>query len=67
MVEDMIKLLEAKVQPSLRRGKHPDRDTARRIGTILRAVATDGHRLAREIDSPDPSRPLPYLRERPLV
>ena len=26
----------------------------------------DGHRLAREIDSPDPSRPLPYLRERPL-
>jgi dimethylamine/trimethylamine dehydrogenase len=27
----------------------------------------DGHRLAREIDSPDPERPLPYLRERPLV
>jgi dimethylamine/trimethylamine dehydrogenase len=27
----------------------------------------DGHRLGREIDSPDPSRPLPYLRERPLV
>ena len=27
----------------------------------------DGHRLAREIDSDDPSRPLPYLRERPLV
>jgi dimethylamine/trimethylamine dehydrogenase len=27
----------------------------------------DGHRLAREIDSPDPSQPLPYLRERPLV
>jgi dimethylamine/trimethylamine dehydrogenase len=27
----------------------------------------DGHRLAREIDSPDPSRPLPYLRERPLM
>jgi len=27
----------------------------------------DGHRLAREIDSPDPSRPLPYQRERPLV
>ncbi len=24
----------------------------------------DGHRLGREIDSPDPSRPLPYLRER---
>lgn len=26
----------------------------------------DGHRLAREIDTADPSRPLPYLRERPL-
>jgi dimethylamine/trimethylamine dehydrogenase len=27
----------------------------------------DGHRLAREIDSPDPRRPLPYLRERRLI
>jgi dimethylamine/trimethylamine dehydrogenase len=27
----------------------------------------DGHRLAREIDSPDPRRHLPYLRERHLV
>ena len=27
----------------------------------------DGHRLAREIDSDDPSQPLPYLRERPLM
>ena len=27
----------------------------------------DGHRLAREIDSPDPAHALPYLRERPLV
>jgi dimethylamine/trimethylamine dehydrogenase len=25
----------------------------------------DGHRLGREIDSPDPSYPLPHLRERP--
>ncbi len=41
MVEDMIKMLEARVQPSLRRGKHVDRETARRIGTILRAVATE--------------------------
>jgi CspA family cold shock protein len=39
MVEDMIKLLEAKVQPSLRRGKHPDRETGRRVATILRAIA----------------------------
>jgi CspA family cold shock protein len=41
MVEDMIKLLEAKVQPSLRRGKHPDRETGKRIATILRALASE--------------------------
>ena len=41
MVEDMMKLLEARVQPSLRRGKHPDRDTGRRIAQILRAVAAE--------------------------
>ncbi len=39
MVEDTIKLLEARVQPSLRRGKHVDRETGRRIAQILRAVA----------------------------
>ena len=27
----------------------------------------DGHRLAREIDSPNPEIALPYLRERPLM
>ena len=41
MVEDMIKLLEVKIQPSLRRGKHPDRDTGKRVATILRAIAGD--------------------------
>jgi len=41
MVEDMIQLLEAKVQPSLRRGKHPDRETGKRIGQIMRAVAAE--------------------------
>ena len=41
MVEDTIKLLEGRVQPSLRRGKHPDRDTGRRIASILRAVAAE--------------------------
>ena len=39
MVEDMIKLLEAKVQPALRRGKHPDRETGKRIAQIMHAVA----------------------------
>jgi cold shock protein len=41
MVEDMIKLLEARVQPSLRRGKHPDRESGRRIAQIMRAVAAE--------------------------
>ena len=41
MLEDTIKLLEAKVQPSLRRGKHPDRETGRRVAQILRAIATE--------------------------
>ena len=41
MVEDTIKLIELKVQPSLRRGKHPDRETARKVATILRAIAAE--------------------------
>ena len=41
MVEDLIKVLEARVQPSLRRGKHPDRDTGKRVAQIMRAVAAD--------------------------
>jgi len=41
MVEDTIKLIELKVQPSLRRGKHPDRETGKKVATILRAIATE--------------------------
>jgi cold shock protein len=41
MVEDLIKLLEGRVQPTLRRGKHPDRESGRRVAQILRAVAAD--------------------------
>ncbi len=41
MVEDLIKLLEAKVQPSLRRGKHPDRDTGKRVALVMRAIASE--------------------------
>lgn len=44
MVEDMIKLLEATVQPELRKGRHPERKTAQRISEVMRAVA-------RELDS----------------
>ncbi|WP_188984356.1 cold-shock protein [Saccharopolyspora thermophila] len=41
MIDDMIKLLELKVQPDLRRGRYPDRKTARRIGEVVRAVARE--------------------------
>lgn len=41
LVEDLIKLLEGRVQPTLRRGKQVDRDTGKRVAQILRAVATE--------------------------
>ena len=41
MVEDMMKLLESRVQSSLRRGKHPDKETGRRVAQIMRAVAAE--------------------------
>ncbi|HUR52055.1 MAG TPA: cold shock domain-containing protein [Mycobacteriales bacterium] len=41
MVEDTIKLIESKVQPSLRRGKHPDRETGKKVAQILRAIASE--------------------------
>jgi CspA family cold shock protein len=41
LIEDMIKLLEAKVQPDLRHGRYPDRRNTKRIAEVLRAVAKD--------------------------
>ena len=41
MVEDMIKLLEAAVQPDLRRGRYPDRKTGQRISEVMRAIARE--------------------------
>jgi CspA family cold shock protein len=41
VVEDMIKLIEAKVQPDLRRGRYPDKKTAHRIAEVVRAVANE--------------------------
>ena len=40
MVEDMIKLLDV-VQRDLRRGKYPDRQTARKVATVVHAVADE--------------------------
>ncbi|MBE1465899.1 CspA family cold shock protein [Kibdelosporangium phytohabitans] len=41
LVEDMIKMLEASVQPDLRRGRYPDRKATKRIAEVVRAVARE--------------------------
>jgi cold shock protein len=41
MVEDMIKLLEAQVQPGLSRGRYPDKKTATKIAQLVHAVARE--------------------------
>ena len=41
LVEDMIKMLEAKVQPALRRVRYPDRRDAHRIAEVVHAVARE--------------------------
>ncbi|BBY81928.1 cold-shock protein [Mycolicibacterium pulveris] len=41
MIEDMITLLESAVQPDLRKGRYPDRKTARRVSEVVRAVARE--------------------------
>ena len=39
LVDDMIKMLDSKVLPSLRRNRYPDKQTSQRIAQVLRAVA----------------------------
>jgi len=41
MIEDMIKVLEAQVQPGLSRGRHPDKKTAQKIAQLVHAVARE--------------------------
>ena len=41
VVDDLIKLMEVKVQPGLRRGKYPDKQTGARLGQMMRAIATE--------------------------
>ncbi|UWZ54346.1 cold-shock protein [Dactylosporangium aurantiacum] len=43
LIEDMIRVLEAKIQPDLQRGRFPDRKTAK---TVAEAV----HLVARELE-----------------
>jgi dimethylamine/trimethylamine dehydrogenase len=73
---DSVVLVTARVSDdALRRELKADRGAIEEVYAIGDCVAPrliadcvfDGHRLAREIDSPSPSRPLPYLRERRLL
>ncbi len=41
LIEDMIRLLETKVQPDLRRGRYPERRAAKLAAEVVRAVARD--------------------------
>ena len=41
LIEDMIKVLEAKVQPELRRGRFPDRKTGQMVAKLVHAVAKE--------------------------
>lgn len=41
LIEDMIKVMEAKIQPDLRRGRFPDRKTSRTVAELVHAVARE--------------------------
>jgi CspA family cold shock protein len=41
LIEDMIKVLEAKVLPDLRRGRYPDKRTAKPIAEAIHGVARE--------------------------
>ncbi len=41
LIEDMIKVLEAKVMPDLRRGRFPDKKTTKKIAEVVHAVARE--------------------------
>lgn len=41
LIEDMIKVLEAKVMPDLRRNRFPDKKTAHTVAQVVHAVARE--------------------------
>jgi CspA family cold shock protein len=41
LIEDMIKVLEAKVMPELRRNRFPDKKTAQTVAKVVHAVARE--------------------------
>lgn len=46
MVEDMIKVLETSVQPTLQRGRYPDKKAAAKIAQLLHAIADEFDRAS---------------------
>jgi CspA family cold shock protein len=41
LIEDMIKVLEAKVMPDLRRGRFPDKKSTQTVAQLVHAVARE--------------------------
>jgi CspA family cold shock protein len=41
LIEDMIKVLEAKIMPDLRRGRFPEKKTTQTVATLVHAVARE--------------------------
>ena len=41
MIQDLITLLEGEVQPTLQKGRYPERKESRQVAGILRAVAKE--------------------------
>ena len=41
MIEDMIKVLESKIMPDLRRGRFPDKKVSKTIAEVVHAVARE--------------------------
>lgn len=41
LIEDMIKVLEAKILPDLKRDRHPDKKIAQKIAEALRVIARE--------------------------
>ncbi|GIF05347.1 cold-shock protein [Actinoplanes siamensis] len=46
MIEDMIKVLETSVQPTLQRGRYPDKKAAQKIAQLLHAIADEFDRAS---------------------
>jgi CspA family cold shock protein len=41
LIDDMIKMLESKVQPSLQHGRYPDRKVTKMVAEVVRGVARE--------------------------